>query len=58
MDITLTSKKHQDTNISLNPISFEEAITELARTPKYKESEVKESGNTTEQASESGAPKK
>lgn len=51
-------KKHDDTSISLHPLPFEEAIKELAQTPKHGDSEVEESGNTTEHALESGSSKK
>jgi len=51
-------KKHQDTKISLHPLSFEEAIEALAQTPKHEDSEAEESGNTTEHAPESGSSKK
>ncbi len=57
-DVTLMGKKHQDTKISLHPLSFEEAIKELSKTPKREDSEVEESGNTKEHAPESDSSKK
>jgi type II secretory pathway component PulM len=44
------SKKHEDTKVSLHPLSFEEAIKELARTPKHRDLQAEESDNTTKDA--------
>ena len=52
------SKKHQDTSISLHPLSFEEAIEELASPPKRKDSQAERSDNTTEPSPESAPVKK
>lgn len=57
-DVTLMGKKHQDTKISLHPLSFEEAIKELAQSSKHKDSRVGRFGNTKELAPESGSSKK
>ena len=43
-------KKHDDTSISLRPLSFEEAIRTLANTPKQTDSEKEASGSTTTDA--------
>ncbi len=51
-------KKHQDTKISLHPLSVEEAIEVLAQTPKREDSEAEESGNTTGDDPESDSSKK
>ena len=51
-------RKREETAVSLHPLSFEEAIRELVKPPKRKDSEVGESGNTTEPAPESGTSKK
>ena len=40
------TKKHKDTKISLQPLSFEEAIKSLAQSPKHGDSEAEESDNT------------
>lgn len=58
VDVTLMSKKHQDTKISLHPLPFEEAIKELAQTSKHEDSEVEESDNTTKDDPESDSSKK
>ena len=42
--------KHRDTKISLHPLSFDEAIAELAQTPKHEDSEAEESDNAKEPA--------
>jgi len=49
--------KHEDTTVSLAPLSFDEAMAKLAQT-KQKDSEAEESGNTTEPARESAPSKK
>ena len=56
--MTRKKKRHEDTSISLHPLSFEEAMKELARTPKQKDSEAEEFGNTTEDVPESAPSKK
>ena len=50
-------KKHEDTTISLQPLTFEEAIKELAKTPKRGDPQAGETGNTNEVAPESGTSK-
>ena len=45
--------KHEDTSISLQPLSFEEAIKTLAQSPKHEDSPAEASGNTKEPAPES-----
>ncbi len=57
-DDTLMGKKHQDTKISLHPLSFEEAIEALSQNSKHDDSQVEESGNTKEHAPESAPSKK
>ena len=42
------SKKHQDTKISLHPLTFDEAITKLVQTPKPDDSQDEKAGNTKE----------
>ena len=54
----MSKKKHDDTRISLHPLSFEGAIEALAHIPKHEDSEVEDSGNTTEYAPESGSSKR
>lgn len=44
--------KHEDTTISLHPLSFEKAIETLAQSPKHKGSQVEESCNTKEDGPE------
>jgi len=39
-------RQHQDTSVSLHPLSFEEAIEALAQTFKHADSEAEESDNT------------
>ena len=46
----LMPKNHQDTSISLHPLSFEDAIKALAKSPKREGSQAEESGSTTEAA--------
>ena len=41
-------QKHGDTVITLKPLTFEEAIRELAKTPKHVDSQAEESCNTKE----------
>ena len=48
------AKKYEDTTITLKPLTFEEAIRELAKTPKHKDSQAEESDNTKAHAHESG----
>jgi len=38
--MTKKKHKHEDTSISLRPLSFEEAIKELAKAPKQKGSQA------------------
>jgi hypothetical protein len=52
------AKRHKDTTISLKPLTFEEAMRELAKTPKHKDSQAEEPGNTKEDALEFDPPKK
>ena len=40
------SKKHKDTTISLHPLSFDEAITQLVQTPKQNDSQTEKADNT------------
>jgi len=47
------TKKRKDTSISLQPLTFEEAIRELARSSKHEGSQVEESCNTNEDVPES-----
>ena len=54
----MTKKKHEDTKVSLHPLSFEEAIQALSHSPKRKDSEAVGSDNTKEHAPESGTSKK
>jgi len=58
VDATLMGRKHQDTKISLHPLSFEEAIKELAQTPRRGNFEAEESDNTKEASLESDSSKK
>ena len=44
----LVAKKHQDTTISLQPLSFEEAIAALANSPRQTDSQSEESDSTKE----------
>ena len=37
-------RKHDDTTVSLHPLTFEEAIRELANSPKHKDSKAEWSG--------------
>ena len=39
-------KKHQDTKISLHPLTFDEAITKLIQTPKPDDSQDEKADNT------------
>lgn len=48
-------QKHEDTSISLHPLSFEEAIEKLAT---HKDSQAAESGNTKAADHESGPSEK
>ena len=52
------TKKHRDTKVSLHPLTFEEAIRELAQTPKHEDSEAEESDNTTKDDPESASSEK
>lgn len=45
-------KKHKDTTISLHPLSFEDAIKELA-TPNKSKAKIEEPGNTKTDAPQS-----
>ncbi len=49
--------KHEDTSISLHPLSFEEAIKKLSQTPKRVDSQAEESDNTKEDAPEAETAK-
>ena len=51
-------RKHDDTKVSLHPMTFEEAITKLAQTPKRKDSKAEKSDSTKEVSPESDASKK
>lgn len=46
------TKKHQDTKISLHPLSFDEAITQLVQTPKQNDSQAEKADNTKEASPE------
>ena len=46
-------KKHEDTSVSLHPLSFEEAIHELVNAPKQKDSQAEASDKTKSDAPES-----
>lgn len=50
-------QKHEDTSVSLWPLTFEESIAMLAQAPKQTDSPAEESDKTTEHAPES-APSK
>lgn len=50
-------KKHNDTRVSLHPLSFREAIKKLAHSPRHEDSGVEGTGNTKEHAPESGSSK-
>lgn len=52
------TKKHEDTTISLHPLSFEEAIKELATPTRHEDSQTEVSGNTKEVAPAPGKPKR
>jgi len=47
------AKKRKDTSISLQPLTFEEAIKELSHASKHEDSQAVESDNTNEDALES-----
>jgi hypothetical protein len=51
-------RKHNDTKVSLHPLSFEEAIKELATPFKRKDSQVVASDNTNQGDLEPGPSKK
>ncbi len=53
----MEKKKHDDTTISLHPLTFEEAIKELT-TPKRKDSQPEQSHNTNQAVPESETSKK
>ena len=46
------NKKHQDTKISLHPLTFDEAITKLVQTPIPDDSQDEKADNTKEDAPE------
>ena len=50
--VELTPEKN-DTAVSLDPLSFEEAIAALVNVPKREDSQAEACGNTTEAAPES-----
>ena len=54
----LVAKKHQDTSISLHPLSFEDAIEALSKSPKSEDSLPEASDSTTELAPESAPIKR
>jgi len=54
----MTERKKKDTSVSLHPLSFEEAIEALAKTPKREGSEAEGSYSTSEDDPESGPTKK
>ena len=47
------AKRHDDTTISLKPLTFDEAIRELAKASKHEDSEAEGSDSTKEHAPES-----
>ena len=49
---------HEDTTVSLRPLSFEEAMKELSSIPKREGPQHQELGNTTEDAPQSVPSKK
>ena len=57
-DDGIMTKQRKDTSVSLQPLTFDEAIRELVKTPKRKDSEVGESGNSKEAVPESATSKK
>jgi hypothetical protein len=56
--MTSKSRKHKDTSVSLQPLTFGEAIAALAQAPKHEDSGAKQSGNTRARAPESAPSKK
>ena len=55
---TAMAKQHQDTTISLHPLSFEEAIKELVSPPKREDSQAEASYNTKASAPVSAPSKR
>lgn len=53
----LMPKKHEDTSISLHPLSFEDAIEALAKSPTNEDSPPEASDSTTEPVPESAPAK-
>ncbi len=51
-------QKHEDTSISLSPLTFDEAIEKLANAPKQTDSQAEESDSTKGHAPESDPSKK
>ena len=56
--VVVSKRKHEDTNVSLHPLAFEEAIAALAHAPKHTDSQAEGSGSTTERAPASAPSKK
>jgi len=52
-NIMTKQAKHENTSISLHPLSFEEAIGSLTKTPKHGDSPVEASCSTKEDGPES-----
>lgn len=53
----MPKRKHNDTTVSLHPLTFEEAIETLAKTPKCGDSQAEETGKTKEVSPESETSK-
>ena len=51
-------RSHEDTSVSLHPLSFEDAIAALANSPKQTDSQAEGSGSTKEAAPASETSKK
>lgn len=50
--------EHKDTSLSLAPLTFDEAISVLAKSPKHEDSQAEASGNTKEACPGSETSKK
>lgn len=58
-DTTIVPKEHRDAKVSLQPLSFDEAMKALSAVPpKHKGSEAEESGSTKSDAPESAPSKR
>jgi len=51
-------KKHEDTSVSLHPLSFSQAIAKAAHAPKRKDSQAEGSGSTMSAADRLTCPTK